>query len=59
MNIGIGQLLIILVIVFIVFGAGRMPQVMADLGKGLRAFRENLHGKDDQNQKKLDKDQQD
>ena len=40
MSIGFGQLLVILVIVLILFGAGRLPSVMGELGKGLKAFRE-------------------
>ena len=41
MGIGIGQLLIILIIVLILFGVGRLSEVMGELGKGLRAFRNN------------------
>lgn len=52
MNIGLGQLLVILIIVLVVFGAGKMPQVMGDLGKGLKAFRDNLHGKDNEDASK-------
>ena len=42
MTIGFWQILLILVIVLIVFGAGKLPKVMADLGKGLKAFREGM-----------------
>ena len=38
-SIGMGELVIILVIVLIVFGAGRLPQVGDALGKGIRNFR--------------------
>ncbi len=34
------KLLLILLLVLIIFGAGKLPKVMADLGKGLRNFRE-------------------
>lgn len=37
------QILIILFIVLIIFGAGRLPKVMSDLGKGIRSFKEGLH----------------
>ena len=39
MSVGIFQLLIILLIVLLLFGAGKLPQVMSDLGKGLKAFK--------------------
>ncbi len=41
MSIGIGQLLIILFIVLILFGPGRLTKVMSELGKGLKAFRQS------------------
>ncbi len=39
-NIGGGELIFILVIVLIVFGAGRLPEVLGQLGKGVKTFRE-------------------
>jgi len=39
-NIGGPELVFILVIVLIVFGAGRLPEVFGQLGKGVRTFRE-------------------
>jgi sec-independent protein translocase protein TatA len=42
MSIGIWQLLLILVIVFALFGAGKLPRVMGDLGKGIRSLRKGL-----------------
>ena len=41
------HLLLILIVVFVVFGAGRLPTVMGDVGKGIRNLREGLKGKDD------------
>ena len=37
--------LVVLVIVLIVFGAGKLPKVMGDLGRGVRSFKAGL--KDD------------
>ena len=39
-NLGGGELVFILVIVLIVFGAGKLPDVLGQLGKGVRTFRE-------------------
>jgi sec-independent protein translocase protein TatA len=44
MGIGVFKLLVILVIVFVVFGAGKLPQVMGELGKGIRALKDGLQG---------------
>jgi sec-independent protein translocase protein TatA len=37
---GLPELLVILVIVFVVFGAGKLPQVFGAVGEGLKNFRE-------------------
>lgn len=44
MSIGVWQLVLILVIVFIVFGAGKLPSLMGDVGKGVRNLKEGLKG---------------
>ena len=47
MSLGIGQILIILIVVFVVFGAGKLPSVMSDFAKGIRAFKKGLQDDDD------------
>ncbi len=47
MGFSIPHLLLILAIVFVVFGAGKLPKVMGDIGKGVRNLREGLKGEDD------------
>lgn len=39
-NLGGPELVFILVIVLIVFGAGKLPTVFGQLGRGVRTFRE-------------------
>ncbi|NRA02541.1 MAG: twin-arginine translocase TatA/TatE family subunit [Myxococcales bacterium] len=41
-GLGIPELLIILVIVVVLFGATRLPQIGEGLGKGIRAFRTGI-----------------
>jgi len=41
-GMGIGELIVVLVIVLVVFGAGRLPEVMGSLGKGVQAFKKGL-----------------
>lgn len=42
MDIGVPELLIILVIVIVLFGPGRFGKILGELGSGLRSFKENL-----------------
>jgi sec-independent protein translocase protein TatA len=44
MGLSIWHILIVLIVVLIVFGAGRLPHVMGDLGKGIRSFKAGLSG---------------
>ncbi len=46
-GLGTQELLIILVLVMIVFGAGKLPQVGGALGKGLRNFKKGVKEADD------------
>ena len=46
MGLSIWHLLIVLAVVLVVFGAGRLPQVMGDLGKGIRSFKAGLNAED-------------
>ncbi len=42
MSIGIWQVVLILLIVLILFGAGKLPKVMGDVAKGVRNFKKGL-----------------
>jgi sec-independent protein translocase protein TatA len=47
MSIGIWQIVLILAIVLIIFGAGKLPRVMGDMGKGIRSFKSGLNEEDE------------
>lgn len=47
MSIGIWQLVLILLIVLLIFGAGKLPRVMGDIGKGVRSMRDGLKSEDE------------
>ncbi|HLD95496.1 MAG TPA: twin-arginine translocase TatA/TatE family subunit [Alphaproteobacteria bacterium] len=55
MGMSFSHLLLLLVIVLIVFGAGKLPHIMGDLAKGVRAFKDGLKESqaEDANQKAL------
>jgi len=45
-NLGGQELFIILFFFFLIFGAKRLPEVGAGLGKGIRSFKEAIKGAD-------------
>ncbi len=55
MGLSIWHLLIVLAVVLLVFGAGRLPQVMGDLGKGIRSFKAGLNSDDKALESKTEK----
>ena len=44
-DFGLPELLIILVLVILLFGIGRISKVAGELGKGIRSFKDGLNGK--------------
>ncbi len=45
-GIGMPELIVILVIILIIFGAGKLPQIGEGLGKGIRNFKKATTAKD-------------
>lgn len=45
-NLGFGELMVILVIVLVLFGARRVPEIGASIGKGIREFKKNISDMD-------------
>jgi sec-independent protein translocase protein TatA len=54
MGLGWQELAIILVIVVIIFGAGKLPEIGSGLGKGIRGFKEEA-GLDEDKKQAVDK----
>jgi sec-independent protein translocase protein TatA len=46
-DIGAPELLIVLVIVVLLFGPGRLARTMSEIGKGLRSFKESLSSEEE------------
>ena len=43
-SLGLPELLVIFLIVIVIFGAGKLPQLGKGLGDGIRNFKESLKG---------------
>jgi sec-independent protein translocase protein TatA len=52
MGMSFAHLLLVLLIVLLVFGAGRLPKVMGDVGKGIRSLRDGLKGEEEKKDEK-------
>ncbi len=46
-KLGMGELVIILLIVVVLFGANRLPQLGKGLGEGIRSFKKSFGGDDE------------
>ena len=44
-GIGMPELIIILIIILIIFGAGKLPEIGSGIGKGIRNFKKATHDK--------------
>ena len=42
-GIGVQELVIILVIILIIFGAGKLPEIGSALGKGIKNFKKSMN----------------
>ena len=42
-NLGMGELIIILIIILLLFGAKKIPDLMKGLGRGVRSFKEGMN----------------
>ena len=49
---GLPELLILLVIIILLFGPGRIGKVAGEIGKGIRSLREGINSNNDEEKKK-------
>jgi sec-independent protein translocase protein TatA len=42
-NLGFGEILIILIVVLLLFGAKRIPEIAGSFGKGIREFKKSVN----------------
>jgi sec-independent protein translocase protein TatA len=48
MNFGLPEILIIVVIVILLFGPGRIQKIFSEMGKGIKSFKDGLQGNKDE-----------
>jgi sec-independent protein translocase protein TatA len=46
-NIGTGEIILLLLLALLLFGAKRLPEIGRSLGRGMREFKDSVTGKDD------------
>lgn len=47
-GLGMPELVVILIIILIIFGAGKLPEIGSGIGKGIRNFKKATHDKNDE-----------
>lgn len=55
MNLGIGEIIVILVVVLLLFGAKRLPEIGRAIGKGIKEFKEGVKGEGQEEKKDEEK----
>ena len=49
--LGVWELLAILAIILLIFGAKRLPEIGASLGRGIRTFKSSVTGEDEKDER--------
>lgn len=52
MRIGMTEIIIIALVVLLLFGGKKIPELMSGIGKGVRSFKDGMNGTDDKPAKK-------
>lgn len=48
MNFGLPEILIVVLIVLLLFGPGRIQKIFSEMGKGIKSFKDGLQGNKDE-----------
>ena len=49
--IGTQEIIIIALVILLLFGGRKIPELMRGLGKGVKSFKEGMNGKEEDNEK--------
>jgi sec-independent protein translocase protein TatA len=58
LGLGTAELVIILVVVILLFGVGRISRVAGEMGKGIRAFKDGLAGDEEGTEEEVQEEQE-
>jgi sec-independent protein translocase protein TatA len=59
LNVGAPEIIVIALVVLLLFGGKKIPELMKGLGKGVRSFKEGMKDIEDEIQKDTDTDKKD
>lgn len=54
MNLGMSEIIIIAIVVLVLFGGKKLPELMHGVGKGIRDFKKGMNGIEDDIKKDID-----
>ena len=54
-NLGLTEIVVIALVVLLLFGGKKIPELMKGLGKGVKSFKDGMNGKEEETSKTEDK----
>jgi len=58
MRLGGLEIIIVLVVVLLIFGPGRISKVAGEMGRGIKSFKDGISGKEEGDEQPEEKDQE-
>lgn len=55
--LGTWEIILIVLVILLIFGGKKIPELMKGLGKGVKSFKDGVNGKEDEEEKKSNSEQ--